>query len=101
MAKTLLLVVAFYSFFDGVFLVYSGVLKGAGDTKFVMFMAMFFSILVLTVPSVVLTLYRAQMVPRTGLLLAWGLCANYIVMLAFANLLRYRIGRWRGINMVG
>lgn len=100
-AKTLLLVVAFYSLFDGVFLVYSGVLKGSGDTKFVMFMAMFFSIMVLTVPAVVLTMYRAQLVPRTGLLVAWGLCANYIVMLAFANLLRFRNGGWRSIDMIG
>jgi MATE family multidrug resistance protein len=101
LARTLLLFVAFYSLFDALFLVYSAVLKGAGDTKFVMWLSMFFSTLVLTVPCIVLAMNRELVAPRTGLLLAWTFCANYIIALALMNMLRYRSGAWQRIQMVG
>lgn len=101
MAKFLLFFVAFYSFFDGLFLVYSGVLKGAGDTRYVMFITMFFAILVLAIPCLIIASYAEALGPRVGLYLAWGLCAAQVVMLALANLMRFRGGQWRNINMVG
>jgi MATE family multidrug resistance protein len=101
LAKVLLLVVAFYSLFDGFFLTYSGALKGAGDTRFVMVMALTVSTLALTIPCIILASMRHMMEPRIGLLVAWGLCANYIVTAALINMWRFRGGRWKAINMVG
>jgi MATE family multidrug resistance protein len=49
--KTLLKFVALYSFFDIFNIIFSGAIKGAGDTRFVMFMLLIMSVSLLIIPS--------------------------------------------------
>jgi len=102
LAKLLLLVVAFYSTFDAMLLVYSGTLKGAGDTQFVMWVSIIFSQLLLIWPCLILAAKANDFAnPNHGLFVAWAFCAAYIVFLAFFNVWRYWRGGWKTIDMVG
>ena len=100
LSKILLAVVAFYSMFDAMVLAISGVIKGAGDTKFVMLLSMVVSQILLTGPCLILVLYRDKMSTRTGLLLAWGFCSAYILFLAAAFLMRYLTGKWKTMTVI-
>lgn len=100
LARILLIVVAVYSVFDALVLTYSGALRGAGDTKFVMWASVVFSQVLLTGPCVALAIFRDALGPTLGLYLAWAFCSIYIVFLGLVNMLRFRFGRWKTIVMV-
>jgi MATE family multidrug resistance protein len=101
LAKLLLIFVAVYSTFDAILLTYSGTLKGFGDTQFVMWMAIIFSQIMLTLPCVLIGYFRESFeVPLMGLYLAWGFCSFYIAFLGFVYFFRYRNGAWKEIVMV-
>lgn len=100
-SKTLLYFTAAYTTFDALTLVYSGTLKGAGDTRFVMLISMVLSITVLATPCLILGHYAKSFAnPINGLYIAWAFCATYILVLAMANMWRYRSGHWKRIRMV-
>ncbi len=91
----ILRLVAIYTIFDTMFIVFSGALKGAGDTRFAMWvqaaLAWFFF-----VPPV----YVIIEVIRLGLLTAWGWGITYVILLGVVFWLRFRSGRWREIRML-
>lgn len=99
-ARILLLFVAFYTVFDSVALIYSGALKGAGDTRWVMWAGLAISIGVLMVPSAVLLLQKDNIPAETGMYIAWVLCSLYIMTLGTVYLLRYRFGHWKTIQVI-
>lgn len=100
LSRILLIVVALYSMFDAVSLSISGTLKGAGDTKFVMWLCMIFSQVILTGPCLLLVAWRHTLAPRTGLYLAWTYCSAYILFLSVAFYLRYRAGKWKTMRVI-
>ncbi|MCC6548090.1 MATE family efflux transporter [Candidatus Sumerlaeota bacterium] len=102
LAKLLLLFVAFYSIFDAAALIYGGALKGAGDTRFVMFTSVGFSTLLFAAPCIAIAwLFRhGQIEKLPGLYIAWGFCAFYVVFMATINFLRFRHGKWKTYDLV-
>lgn len=86
----LLRFVAVYSLFDGLNIVFSSGVKGAGDTRFVMVMIFGFSLLGLALPT-----YIAMVILRLGLMTAWTIITIYIIILSFAFYLRFQSGRWK------
>jgi len=100
LACTLLIVVAVYSVFDTFILVFSGTLKGAGDTKFCMLVSAVFSQVLLLWPCVAVAHFRQHYDRDTGLLMAWGLCAFYIMFSGLMFALRYRQGKWRRMKVI-
>lgn len=102
-SRLLLIVVAFYTMFDAVGLVYSGALKGAGDTKWVMWAGLCISMFILAIPSAVLVMLFHRGVfadPFHAMMIAWGLCGLYIMTLGMTYLFRYRYGYWREIDVI-
>lgn len=100
LATVLLLFVAAYSTFDAFVLVYSGALKGAGDTQFVMWVSLVFSQLLLTGPCLALAAWRHHLPSsEIGLYLAWTFCSFYIVFLSAINFGRFWTGHWRKFNL--
>jgi len=94
--RYLLIMVAIYSLFDALGIVFSAGLKGAGDTRFVMWTSViagwtFF------VPPVYLTIS----VFHGGLILAWVWATLYIVLLGLVYCWRFRKGKWKTIDMIG
>jgi len=100
LAKMLLIVVAIYSIFDAINLAFSGTLKGAGDTHFVMLLSLVFSHLLLVGPCAILVLLRHRLSQTQGLMLAWIFCSLYIFFLALAFTLRYRAGKWKTMQVI-
>ncbi len=91
----ILRLVAAYSLFDTLFLVFSGALKGAGDTQFAMWAHLLLA-WVLFVPPV----YVIIEVLDLGLVFAWLWGLVYSVLLGLTFWLRFRSGRWKEIGML-
>lgn len=91
----LLRFVAVFCFFDALNLVFSGALKGAGDTQFIMW-----TIAALSLGLMIIPVYLAVEVIKTGLYTAWTLGTLYISSLGVAFMLRYRKGNWKRMQII-
>jgi MATE family multidrug resistance protein len=94
LVPVLLRFTAVYSLFDGMNLIFSYALKGAGDTRFVTAV-----MLVLSWPMMVLPTWLAQR-EGWGILWAWGFASAYIIGLALVFLARFRGGRWKAMRVI-
>ena len=91
----LLRFVAVFCFFDAMNLVYSGAIKGAGDTRFIMW-----TIAALSVGMMIIPIYVAIEVIGAGLYTAWVILTIYICVLGVAFMLRYRSGKWKKMCVI-
>jgi MATE family multidrug resistance protein len=87
--------VAVFCFFDALNLIFSGAIKGAGDTRFIMWTIAALSLGVMIVP-----VYVAVEVIGAGIYTAWTLATIYISALGLAFMLRYRQGKWKGMRVI-
>ena len=95
MAVTLLRVVAAYCIFDAGYMIFTAALKGAGDTRFVMWLSIPLAWAIMVVPSfVVLTYFDG------GLYLLWGFVCIYICVMSIVFYLRFRTGRWKSMRVI-
>jgi MATE family multidrug resistance protein len=90
----LLQFVAVYCLFDSVNLVFAFGLRGAGDTRFVMLMAVLVCWPVLVVPA------WASWKFGWGLYWAWGFASLYVFVMAAIYLARFRGGKWRNMRVI-
>lgn len=91
----LLRFVAVFCLFDAMNLVFSGALKGAGDTQFIMWTIAALSCGVMIVP-----VYLAIEVFKAGIYMAWFLVTFYVATLGIAFYLRYRHGKWKQMQII-
>ncbi len=87
--------VAVFCFFDALNLVFSGAIKGAGDTRFIMW-----TIAVLSIGVMIFPVYLAVEVIGAGIYTAWTLATLYICALGLAFMLRYRQGKWKKMRVI-
>jgi MATE family multidrug resistance protein len=91
----LLRFVAAYLFFDALYMICIGVLKGAGDTRFIMW-----SIGILSLAVMILPVYIGVEVFGAGIYYAWS-CATLFVFFLFASSFwRYLQGRWKDLRVI-
>ena len=95
LGATLMRFVALFCFFDAMNLVFSGALKGAGDTRFIMWTIGALSIGVMIVP-----VYVAVEIMGAGLYTVWILAVLYGASLGTAFLLRYGNGKWKQMRII-
>ena len=95
MGVILLRVVSVYLFFDALYMVYLGVLKGAGDTRFIMWSTGSISILVMVLPIFIGVEYFGA-----GLYYAWSCLTFFIVASSLVSYWRYRQGKWKGMRVI-
>jgi MATE family multidrug resistance protein len=95
LTEILLRFVALYSVFDTMNVVFASALKGAGDTRFVMY-----AIVVLSGGVLVTPVLLAVMVFHMGILAAWTAASAYVILLGFVFFLRFLKGRWRGMRVI-
>ena len=91
----LLRFVAIYSIFDTLNIIFASAIKGAGDTRFVMKMLFFISILLLIIPS-----YIALVVFKTGIFIGWSIVTVYISSLGLGFFLRFKAGKWKSMRVI-
>ncbi len=91
----LLRFVAVYSVFDTLNIIFASAIKGAGDTRFVMYMIVLVSVLVLVVPS-----YTAIVILDYGIMAGWTIASLYVVVLGFVFLFRFLGGKWKTMRVI-
>jgi len=87
--------VAVYSLFDGVGIIYTGAIKGAGDTAYVMKV-----IAVMAVVAMIAPVWLLVEVLRAEAYLVWAVLTFYVCALGLLMWLRYRGGRWREMRVI-
>lgn len=91
----LLRFVAVYCIFDAVNIIFASAIKGAGDTRFVMFMIVIISTLVLVIPT-----YLVIVILKYGLLVSWVIASLYIITLGFVFYIRFLGGKWKDMRVI-
>ena len=91
----LLALAAFYNFFDATKFIYMGALRGAGDTKAVMFIAISCSWGIM-VPGVLLIIF----VVKGSVIMVWAFLSIYVIFEAMMMFWRFHSNRWQKINMI-
>ena len=94
-AELALKCVAVWSLFDSIGIIASSALKGAGDTKFILYSVIIVSILMLIIPT-----YVGIEILGWGLKSAWSAGIAYIICLSTVFALRYRQGKWRSMRVI-
>lgn len=87
--------VAAYLLFDGLYMISAAVLKGAGDTKFIMW-----SIGLLSFFGMVMPLYIGIEVFGMGLYYAWGCTVFFICQVAALTFWRFSQGKWKDMRVI-
>jgi MATE family multidrug resistance protein len=95
--KTLLLFVGFYCIFDTGNIIFSAALKGAGDTKFVMWVSVILNWVIMVIPSrLAITFLQG----RARLYAAWFALAGYVCALAMLFFFRFLAGKWKTMRVI-
>ena len=95
MGVTLLHIVAAYLFFDALYMVFSGVLKGAGDTRFMMWSVGLASLFLMIIPVYVGISAFSFSVEQV-----WLCVLIYIFSLFIIVSFRYRQGKWQKMLVI-
>jgi MATE family multidrug resistance protein len=94
LAATMLRIAAVYTLFDSTFLVFSGALRGAGDTKWALWVSVGIHWFMATV---CITLIYTRTGTPVGV---WCVFALLIGTLATTFYLRFRGGRWKTLSVL-
>ncbi len=95
MTVVVLRFIAFYSVFDSLNVIYSGALRGAGDTKFIGWTIACLSLGLMVLPVTVGVVYF-----HAGLYTAWIFLSVYVCALAVVFRWRYRQGQWKKMRVI-
>lgn len=90
----LLRFVALYCFFDAMNIIFSGALKGAGDTGFVLVTTLVVSL------SVAAATFIGVRNFHLGLYWCWSVITAWVWLLGVVFLLRFLFGPWRGMRVI-
>ena len=93
-ATNILWFIAFYSLFNAGNIIFSGALKGAGDTRFVMITSITLNWLVLVFPV------WLSWKMGWGVYAIWGFATLYVCMLAVSYLYRFVSGKWKSMRVI-
>jgi multidrug resistance protein, MATE family len=94
LAVVLLRFVAFYCLFDAMNIIFSGALKGAGDTGFVLVTTLVLALLVGAATWIGVKYFDL------GLYWCWTVITAWVCLLGVAFLLRFLFGPWRGMRVI-
>jgi len=95
MGVNLLRIVCCYLFFDALYMVCIGVLKGAGDTRFIMWSITLVSFFVMILPIYIGIEYFGR-----GLYFAWMCITLFVFMMFVISFGRYVQGRWKHMRVI-
>jgi MATE family multidrug resistance protein len=94
LARTLLFFQSAHALCEGVCLVYSHALRGAGDTRFLGLLAVLLPWPTMLLPTWLVCAWRG------GLYWAWGFATLYVAALALSVVLRFRAGHWKRLGLL-
>lgn len=86
--------ITLYLFFDGLYIIYSHAVRGAGDTRFAMRAGLALSWGALVVPALI-----AQRLGAPGVVL-WSILVSQVMLAGTVFFLRYRGGKWMRMRVI-
>ena len=92
----LLRFVAFYSFFDSMFVVFNAAIRGAGDTRFALVFSVSMGFILLVVPTYI----ASTTLGAAGFHVGWYAISFYIMVLGLGFLTRFQQGRWKSMRVI-
>jgi MATE family multidrug resistance protein len=95
LCSKLLLIISAYLLFDGLYMVLSGALRGAGDTRFMMK-----AIALISMACFVLPVFIGVQFFGLGIISAWLLVLLFLVLLFIVSGWRYRSGSWKKMLVI-
>ncbi len=95
MGRVLMKFMTIYLLFDSMIIIYTGVLKGAGDSRFIMLTTIGVSITSLFIP-IWFGINRFGM----GVYFSWSFITIYLVILFTIIKIRYNNGKWKEIRII-
>ena len=94
LAKTMLLFIAAYLFGDGLVLIYSNAVRGAGDTKYIMYLTAVMAWGFFAIPCLIMRLAGCSV------WWLWGCLSAYIIVFGSLCYRRYRSGKWTQMKVI-
>jgi MATE family multidrug resistance protein len=91
----LLRFVAFYSVFDATAVIFSAAIRGAGDTRFAMYLSVTLGMLLLVLPTAVAVQYGSA-----GFFTSWYAVVAFLFALAIGFVLRFQQGKWKSMRVI-
>jgi len=91
----LLRYVAVYAFFDAMIIVFSSAVRGAGDTRFGLWLTLVAAWLVMVLPT-----WIAIRTDQLTLHVGWLACTGFIVTLGIGFLVRFLGGKWQSMTVI-
>lgn len=88
-------IMALFISFDAMYFIFVGVLKGAGDTRFIMWSIGVATLVIMIVPMTVIVEYTGW-----GLYACWANLTLYVISLFLVTLWRFRQGKWKHIRVI-
>ncbi|MBO5958729.1 MAG: MATE family efflux transporter [Lentisphaeria bacterium] len=110
LAKIMLRFVTAYLIFDGTGILYGSAIKGAGDTKFSMWIGASFAWIIFGIPCLMVYYIftrpgireslGADRADMCNLWTLWSIIVGYIMILGSTFYLRYLGGKWKGMKVI-
>jgi MATE family multidrug resistance protein len=94
MARIMLIFVAAYLFGDGLVLIYSNAVRGAGDTRYIMILTVVMAWGFCAIPCMIMRYFGAPV------WCLWGCLSLYIVLFGLLCYRRYRSGKWTKMRVI-
>ena len=94
-ALVIMRIMACYLLLDALYMVFAGVLKGAGDTRYLMV-----SLLTAATCCFLAPLYIGIEFFEMGVYFAWACVLNFVLSLFLFTGIRYRLGRWETMSVI-
>jgi len=88
-------IMALFISFDAMYFTFIGVLKGAGDTRFIMWSIGLATLFVMILPLTLVIAYTDW-----GLFACWCVLTLYVLSLFTVSFWRYRQGKWKKIRVI-
>jgi MATE family multidrug resistance protein len=95
LAVILLRFVAIYCLFDTFFIILTAALKGAGDTRFVMYVSVIIGLVLLVIPS-----FISQRYFDGGVYELWIFLCAYVMTGGIVFYFRFRGGKWKSMRVI-
>jgi len=93
--KVLLRFVALYTVFDSINLIFASAIKGAGDTRFVMWSTVLMAWSIMVIPTFI-SLYFFD----AGIYTAWWFLSAFVILLAGVFYSRFKSGKWESMRVI-
>ena len=95
LAVVLLRFVALYCIFDMLFIVLTAALKGAGDTRYVMYVSVLLGFAVMVIPS-----YVAHQFFGSSIYVLWMFLCAMLMSSGIVFYFRFRDGKWKSMRVI-